>query len=139
MRAAGGVGVSVAGMPRRSDSLPTTLAAARAAITAQREALAAAEKRLEAAEARAAAAENEAKSHALLIEKLKFTIARLRNAQFGQSAERAAILEQLELQLADLEAEASQAQAQAELAAAAKIIKVEAFERKRPARRPLPA
>jgi transposase len=103
-------------MPRRSDSLPTTLAAARAA-----------------------AAENEAKSHALLIEKLKFTIARLRNAQFGQSAERGAILEQLELQLADLEAEASQAQAQAELAAAAKIIKVEAFERKRPARRPLPA
>ena len=43
-------------MPRRSDSLPTTLAAARVAITAQREALAAAEKRAEAAEARAAAA-----------------------------------------------------------------------------------
>jgi hypothetical protein len=40
-------------MPRRSDSLPTTLAAARAAITAQREALAAAEKRAIAAEARA--------------------------------------------------------------------------------------
>ena len=129
-------------MPRRSDSLPTTLAAARAAITAQREALAAAEKRAVVAEARAAAAENEAKSHALLIEKLKFTIAKLRHAQFGQSAERGAILEQLELQLADLEADASQAQAQAELAAAAAVasaIKVEAFERKRPARRPLPA
>ena len=67
-------------MPRRSDSLPTTLAAARAAITAQREALAAAEKRAEAAEARAAAAENEAKSNALLIEKLKFTITKLRHA-----------------------------------------------------------
>ena len=130
-------------MPRRSDSLPTTLAAARAAITAQREALAAAEKRVEAAEARAAAAENEAKSNALLIEKLKFTIAKLRHAQFGQSAERGAILEQLELQLADLEENASQAQAQAELAAAeataATKINVVAFQRRRPARRPLPA
>jgi transposase len=94
-------------MPRRSDSLPTTLAAARAAITAQREALAAAEKRAEAAEARAAAAEDEAKSHALMIEKLKFTIAKLRHAQFGQSAERGAILEQLELQLAGLEEKCS--------------------------------
>jgi transposase len=134
--------VSVAGMPRRSDSLPTTLAAARAAIAAQREALAAAEKRATVAEARAAAAENEAKSNALLIEKLKFTIAKLRHAQFGQSAERGAILEQLELQLADLEENASQAQTRAELAegaAAAAKIKVESFERKRPARRPLPA
>src|SRR5262249_1425253 len=127
-------------MPRRSDSLPTTLAAARAAVTAQREALAAAETGAEAAEARAAAAENEAKSHALLIEKLKFTIAKLRHAQFGQSAERGAILEQLELQLADLEENTSQ---QAELAAAeaaaATKINVVAFQRQRPARRPLPA
>ena len=130
-------------MPRRSDSLPTTLAAARAAITAQREALAAAEKRAEAAEARAAAAENEAKSTALLIEKLKFTIAKLRHAQFGQSAERGAILEQLELQLASLEESASQAQTRADLvaaeAAAAAKVNVVAFQRKRPARRPLPA
>ena len=92
---------------------------------------------------RAAAAENEAKSHALLIEKLKFTIAKLRHAQFGQSAERGAILEQLELQLADLEADASQAQTQADLAAAeaaaAAKINVVAFQRRRPARRPLPA
>jgi IS66 C-terminal element/Transposase IS66 family len=87
---------SVAGMSRRSDSLPTTLAAARAAIAAQRERLTAAEKRAEGAEARAAAAENEAKSHARLIEKLKFTIAKLRHMQFGQSAERGAILEQLD-------------------------------------------
>jgi hypothetical protein len=94
-----------AGVAPRSDSLPTTLAAARAAITAQDEALAAAEKRAEAAEARAAAAENEAKSNALLIEKLKFTIAKLRHAQFGQSAERGAILEQLELQFANFEEE----------------------------------
>jgi transposase len=96
-------------MSRRSDSLPTTLAQARAAITAQRERLAAAEERAEAAEARAAAAENEAKSYALQIEKLKFTIAKLRHMQFGQSAERGAILEQLELQLAGLEEDAARA------------------------------
>ncbi len=127
-------------MPRRSDSLPVTLAAARAAITAQREALAAAEQRAIAAEARAAAADNEAKSHALLIEKLKFTIAKLRQRQFGQSAERGAILEQLELQLADLEQNASQAQAQAEGDAdAAAKINVVAFQRQRSSRQPLPA
>jgi transposase len=130
---------AVAGMSRRSDSLPTTLAQARAAITAQREALVAAEKRAEEAEARAAAAENEAKSHALLIEKLKFTIAKLRHMQFGQSAERGAILEQLELQLAGLEENAAQAQADRDAAtAAADVVKVGSFHRKRPARRPLP-
>jgi transposase len=42
-----------------------------------------------------------------MIEKLKFTIAKLRHAQFGQSAERGAILEQLELQLAGLEEKCS--------------------------------
>jgi transposase len=135
--------VNVAGMRRQSDSPPTTLAAARAALTAQREALAVAEKRAEEAEARAAAAENEAKSCALQIEKLKFTIAKLRHMQFGQSAERSAILEQLELQLAGLEENASQTQMQAERdaaeAAAATKINVVAFQRKRPSRQPLPA
>ncbi len=126
-------------MHRRSDSLPTTLAAARAAITAQREALTVAEKRAEEAEARAAAAENEAKSYALQIEKLKFTIAKLRHMQFGQSAERGAILEQLELQLAGLEENAARAQAERDAAAAAATkINVAPFQRKRPARRPLP-
>jgi transposase len=126
-------------MHRRSDSLPTTLAAARAALTSQREQLAAAESRAEAAEARAAAAENEAKSYALQIEKLKFTIAKLRHMQFGQSAERGAILEQLELQLAGLEENAARAQAERDAAAAATAkINVAPFQRKRPARRPLP-
>lgn len=146
-------------VPRRSDSLPTSLAAARAVILAQREALlaaearadiaenragsaeahaAAAESRAVTAEARATAAESEAKYRALLIEKLKFTIAKLRHEQYGQSAERGAILEQLELQLADLEADAAQAQAQAELAAAKARIEVKSFDRRKPARRPLP-
>ena len=39
----------------------------------------------------------------LLIEKLKLTIKKLRHEQFGQSSERGALLDQLELQLADLE------------------------------------
>jgi hypothetical protein len=45
------------------------------------------------------AAESNAKFHELLVEKLKFAIAKLRHEKFGQSSERSAILEQLELQL----------------------------------------
>jgi len=105
--------------------------------TAQAQA-AAAQTRASAAEARATAAESEAKYRALQIEKLKYTIAKLRHEQFGQSAERGAILEQLELQLADLEEDAAQAEAQAHQAAASATVKVESFERRKPARRPLP-
>jgi len=53
------------------DSLPTDLASAHALILAQRQALSE-------AGLRAAAAENEALHRALLIEKLKFTIRKLR-------------------------------------------------------------
>ena len=72
---------------------------------------------------------------------MKFTIAKLKHERFGQSSERSAVLEQLELQLADMEENASQAEANAQLAAAAAAraqIKVAAFERRKPARRPLP-
>jgi hypothetical protein len=48
------------------------------------------------------AAEGEANYRALLIEKLKYTINKLRHEQFGPSSERGALLDQLELQLADL-------------------------------------
>ena len=86
-------------------------------------------------------AEAEARARALLIEQMKFTIAKLRHERFGQSSERGAILEQLELALADMEENASEAEAAAQMAAAAaasKNIKVQGFERRRPARRPLP-
>jgi transposase len=73
-----------------------------------------------------------------LIEKLKYTIAKLRHQQFGQSSERSAILEQLELQLYELEENAAEAATAAQLAAAKAKIKVQSFERHRPARRPLP-
>ena len=94
-----------------------------------------------AAEVKAQNAEAEAKARALLIEQMRFTIAKLRQEQYGQSSERGAILEQLELQLADLEEDASEAEAQAQLAAAAAAaakVRVEGFRRKRPARHPLP-
>src|ERR671931_614029 len=120
-------------MVAAADSLPTDLAAAHAMIIAQRDALMA-------AEARASAAESEAQYRALLIEKLKYTIRKLRHERFGQSSERGALLEQLELQLADLEEDAAQAEVAARMAAAAtseKIV-VPSFERRRPARRPLP-
>ena len=118
-------------MALSADSHPTDLASAHAMIVATREALLA-------AEARATAAESEAKFRALLIEKLKYTIAKLRHDRFGQSSERSAILEQLELALADLQEDASQAETTAQMAAAQAKIEVRSFERRKPARRPLP-
>ena len=73
-------------MTRAIDSLPTDLTAAHALIIAQRDALSI-------AEARAATAESESQYRALLIEKFKYTIAKLRHQQFGQSSERGAILD----------------------------------------------
>src|SRR5205823_10819752 len=119
-------------MASTSDSLPTDLAAAHAMIIAQREALIV-------AEAKAQNAEAEARHRALLIEQMKFTIAKLRHEKFGQSAERGVLLEQLEFRLADMEEDASEAETKAQMAAAAsEKVKVQAFERRRPVRRPLP-
>jgi transposase len=102
------------------DSLPTDLASAHALIIAQRAAL--------------SEAQQEAQYRALLIEKLKNTIRKLRHERFGQSSERSALLDQLELQLADLAENAAEAEAAADKTA------VPAFERRnKPARRPLPA
>ena len=107
------------------DSLPTDLTSAHALIIAQRQAL--------------NAAQSEAQHRALLIEKLKFTIRKLRHERFGQSSERGALLDQLELQLADLEEDTAQAETAARMAAAtAEKITVPSFERHKPARRPLP-
>jgi transposase len=86
------------------------------------------------------AAEGEAQHRALLIDKLKYTIRKLRHERFGQSSERGTLLDQLELQLADLEEDAAQAEAAAGMAAATASgkITVPSFERRKPARRPLP-
>src|SRR5579863_7597748 len=79
------------------------------------------------------AAEAEAQARTLLIEKLKLTIKKLRHERFGQSSERGTLLDQLELQLADLEENAAQAETAVQLAAA-ETITVPAFERRKPAR-----
>jgi transposase len=105
------------------DSLPDDVVTLKAMLRAERAA------RL--------AAEAEAQARTLLIEKLKLTIKKLRHEQFGQSSERGALLDQLELQLADLEENAAQAETTAEMATADKIT-VPSFDRRKPARRPLP-
>jgi len=113
------------------DSLPTDLASAHALIIAQRAELCA-------AQARARTAESEAQHRALLIEKLKLTIKKLKHGQFGQSSERGGLLDQLELQLADLQENAAQVETAAQTAAVTETITVPSFERRKPARRPLP-
>jgi transposase len=115
------------------DSLPTDLASEHALILAQRQALSEAELRV-------AVAENEVQHRALLIEKLKFTIRKLRHDRFGQSSERSALLDQFELQLADLEADATQAETAVQMATTvvSDRIAAQAFARRPPARRPLP-
>jgi len=115
------------------DSLPDDIATLKAMLVAERAARIA-------AEAKARSAEAKAHARALEIAKLKFAIAKLRHQRFGQSAERGALIEQLELQLADLEETAAEAETAAEIAAPANADKVQVrgFERKRPARGPLP-
>jgi transposase len=107
-------------MASSADSLPTNLAAAHVMIIAQREALMV-------AEAKAQNAEAEARHRELLIEQMKFTIAKLRHEKFGQSSERGAFLEQLELALADMEEDASEVEAKAQMTAANARVQVQAL------------
>ncbi len=113
--------------PPFDDLLPDDIETLKAMFLAQRRALAV-------AEARAAVAEADARERALLIEKLRHTIAKLRHERFGQSSERGALLEQLELQLFELEEDT----AQAETAGSDAARTVQSFTRRKPARRPLP-
>lgn len=116
-----------------ADPLPSDIEALKALIVSQRAALMA-------AEARAATAENEARVRGLEIEKLRHQIARLRHERFGQSSERRALLDQLELQLFELEEDEAQAAAEAQAAKPAETpgVAVQSFHRRKPARRPLP-
>jgi len=85
-------------------------------------------------------AEAQARTRALEIEQLKFTIAKLRRERFGASSERGArLLDQLELQLADLEETAAQDETAAQIASpSTRTTEVRSFARRKPARRPLP-
>ena len=77
------------------------------------------------------------RDQALQIEQLKHRIAKLQHERFGQSSERRALIDQLELQLFELE----EAQAEAETAeeiAAPQSVTVQPLTRRKPSRRPLP-
>jgi transposase len=124
-----------------ADSLPDDVATLKAMVLASEAALAAAQTARIDAEAKARNLEAEVRARALVIEQMRFTIAKLKHEQYGQSSERSAVLEQLELQLSDMEEDASEAEAVAQMAAAAAAsekIAVRPFQRRRPARRPLP-
>jgi transposase len=79
----------------------------------------------------------ELRHQTLLIEKLKLKIAKLQHERFGQSSERRALLDQLELQLFELEEDQAQA-ATGEEIAEPQSVTVQSFERRKPARGPLP-
>ena len=99
---------------------------------------------LAAAEARATAAEHElTQSRAIIsasddmIRHLRLEIAKLRREQFGPSSERRArLIEQLEMQLEDLETDIAADRTKAEAEAPTSV--VDAFERRRPSRKPFP-
>src|SRR4051794_29312194 len=113
-------------------SLPGDLAAAHAMILAERAA------RLE-AEARVSSIQAEMSGARLEIERLKLLLAKARRERFGQSAERGAkLVEQLELQLAELEETVAEEDAAAELAAPPARPEARPRPGRRPARRPLP-
>ena len=88
-------------------------------------------------------AEKKAHDRGLEIEALKLTLAKLRRDKFGASSERGAkLIDQLELQLAELEASVAQDEVAAEiegpLAATATPSSGDTRQHRKPARRPLP-
>jgi transposase len=104
-------------------SLPGDLAAAHAMILTERSARHQAEAMVSAA--------------TLEIERLKLLLAKARREQFGQTSERGKrLIDQLELQLAELEEAAAENEVAAEPAIATVVA---AHVRQKPARRPLPA
>jgi transposase len=112
-------------MPPGTASLPGDLAAAHAMILLERAA------RLE--------AEAAVSSARLEIGRLRLLLAKARRARYGQSAERGAgLVEQLELQLAELEETVAEEDAAAELAAPPARPEARPRPGRRPARRPLP-
>jgi transposase len=120
------------------DLLPNDLAAAHAMLRVERAARQAAEAQLAERDAALAHQVGEVAALRLEIERLKLLLAKARHAQFGRSSERGAkLVEQLELQLAELEESAAEAEVTAEIAASKRTPPGGGSPRK-PARRPLP-
>ena len=106
------------------ESLPDEIGALKVALVAAR---------AEVASARAQRSDDQA-----LIAHLKLQIEKLNRDRYGPRSERTTrLLDQLELQLAELEASATEDELAAEMAAA-KTTKVASFTRKRPSRKPFP-
>ncbi len=121
------------------DSLPDDVETLKALLIAACDERDCAKAELHQVRAEADDAQAREKTLTLLIEKLKFQIAKLRHDRYGQSAERHALIEQLELELAEAQETAAESETTAGIAAAReKTIVVRAFQRKKPARRPLP-
>src|SRR5450432_1952971 len=111
-------------MDAGSESLPDDIEELKAALVVAR---------AEAASARAQRSDDQA-----LIAHLKLQIEKLHRDRYGPRSERTArLLDQLELQLAELETAATEDELAAEMAAA-KTTKVASFTRKRPSRQPFP-
>jgi transposase len=111
-------------MDAGSETLPDDIEELKATLVAAR---------AEVASARAQRSDDQA-----LIAHLKLQIEKLNRDRYGPRSERAArLLDQLELQLAELEATATEDELAAEMAAA-KTTKVASFTRQRPSRKPFP-
>ena len=114
------------------DHLPADLASAHALLLTERAARIAAEAEF----ARTRAVNSNADAQ---IAHMRLEIEKLRRELYGSRSERKArLLDQIELQLADLEADATEDELAAEQAAANATTPMQAFERKRPSRKPFP-
>lgn len=119
------------------EPLPADLAAAHAMILAERAARLKTETRAALAEAEMARTQAVASNTDALIARLKLEIEKLRRELYGSRSERKArLFDQLEMQLEYLEADATEDELAAERAATSTM--VNAFERKRPSRKPFP-
>jgi len=120
-----------------AEQLPDDLASALAALAKERARRITAEADAAAAKAEAASAKALVSHSEALIARLKLEIEKVRRELYGSRSERKArLLEQMELQLEELEADAGEDELAAEIAAKAST--VQAFERKRPSRKPFP-
>jgi len=120
-----------------AEQLPDDLASALAALAKERARRITAEADAAAAKAEAGSAKALVSHSEALIARLKLEIEKVRRELYGSRSERKArLLEQMELQLEELEADAGEDELAAEIAAKAST--VQAFERKRPSRKPFP-
>ncbi len=119
--------------------MPNDLAAAHAMLRAERAARHSAETQLAERDVAIARQTGELAALRLEIERLKLLLAKARREQYGRSSERGAkLIEQLELQLAELEEGVAEEETAAEIAAPKKRAAPPGGSTRKPARRPLP-